>query len=205
MSPTERVLVVPTEVFHAQGRFQGFCPEAQRYVAELLKPEHVSFRPRSEVEEDPSFKQLIPYVLFRHEDSLFQYTRGSGQGEKRLHRKRSVGIGGHISAEDAEGSDDPYRVGMQRELTEEVHLDAPYAETRVGLINDDETPVGQVHLGVVHVFRVERPEVRAREDDVAEASFQPIADILSDLEGFETWSQIVAQALFGDAAKPDAS
>ena len=46
----------------------------------------------------------------------------------------------------------------------------------VGLINDDSTPVGSVHLGVVHVLELERPEVRPREDGLAEAEFVPIAD-----------------------------
>ena len=101
---TERVLVVPTELFHRLGYFQGFARDVDRYLGELFDPRHISYRPRSEVEEDPSFKQLIPYVIFRHRDAqgrqtVFQYTRGTGQGEGRLHSKRSVGIGGHISAD----------------------------------------------------------------------------------------------------------
>ena len=97
---TERVLVVPTELFHGLGHFQGFSPEVDRYLGELLKPSNTSYRPRDEVENDPGFKQLIPYVIFCHRDAegrqqVFQYTRGTGQGEGRLHRKHSVGIGGH--------------------------------------------------------------------------------------------------------------
>ena len=103
---TEHVLVVPTEVFHRLGHFQGFSGDTERYLRGLLDPAHTSYRPRSAMEHDPSFKQLIPYVIFRHRDAagqtlLFQYTRGKGQGESRLHAKRSIGIGGHISAEDA--------------------------------------------------------------------------------------------------------
>ena len=101
---TEHVLVVPTPVFHALGHFQGFCGDTDRYLKGLLDPAHTSYRPRAAMEQDPTFKQLIPYVIFRHRDqagrvSLFQYTRGKGQGEARLHAKRSIGIGGHISAE----------------------------------------------------------------------------------------------------------
>ena len=94
---TEHVLVVPTEVFHRLGRFQGFSPDSQRYLAELLSPRHTSYRPRSEMESDASFKQLIPYVIFttRSADGdvlVFRYRRGTGQGESRLHsieRERS--------------------------------------------------------------------------------------------------------------------
>ena len=84
---------------------------------------------RGEMEVDPSFKQLIPYVIFCHRDgggklSVFRYTRGSGQGEQRLHRKHSVGIGGHISSDDA-ASTTPYAEGMRRELQEEVLVNTP--------------------------------------------------------------------------------
>ena len=63
---TERVLVVPTQLFRELGYFQGFSSEADRYLAELLKPEHTRYLPRREMEEDPEFKQLIPYVIFQH-------------------------------------------------------------------------------------------------------------------------------------------
>jgi predicted NUDIX family phosphoesterase len=201
---TERVLVVPTEVFHRLGHFQGFCGDVDRYLGDLLSPEHVSYRPRHDVEKDPSFKQLIPYMIFRHRDEqgaerVFQYTRGTGMGEGRLHRKRSVGIGGHISTVDcgADGSGNPYQEGMRRELDEEVAVESPYNVRCVGLINDDQTEVGSVHLGVVHLFEIERPEVRPREEDIVESGFRPVAEILADLSGFETWSQICMEALFG--------
>jgi len=200
---TERVLVVPTAVFHRLGYFQGFSKDVARYLPELFSPKHVSYQPRSIVEQDPTQKQLIPYVIFRHCDgegreSVFQYTRGTGQGEGRLHRKRSVGIGGHIASTDAETglSGDPYQDGMRRELDEEVAIEAPYRAQCVGLINDDLTEVGRVHLGVVHLFDVERPAIEPREPDIIECVFRPVDEILEDLSGFETWSQICLEALF---------
>ena len=200
---TERVLVVPTELFRRLGYFQGFCGDVDRYLGELLQPEHVSYRPRSDVELDPGFKQLIPYVIFRHVDSvgvptLFQYTRGTGQGEGRLHSKRSVGIGGHISAVDAglNGDGNPYEEGMRRELDEEVAINTPYSARCVGMINDDETEVGKVHLGIVHLFDVERPNVLPREIDIVDGGFRPVEAILADMTEFETWSQICIKALF---------
>lgn len=210
---TECVLVVPTALFHRLGHFQGFATEIDRYLPELFSPAHTSYRPRHEVEQDPSFKQLIPYVLFRYHDPqggtfVFQYTRGKGQGEGRLHSKRSVGIGGHISRDD-EGPSDAcssaagqhaagaaYAEGMRRELAEEVAIDCEYTEKCVGLINDDESEVGRVHLGVVHIFDVDSPAVAPRETDILEAGFRPIEDILANLDGFETWSQICLRALF---------
>ncbi len=156
------------------------------------------------MEEDLSFKQLIPYVIFRYRDDagrthVFQYTRGKGQGEGRLHSKKSVGIGGHISADDSPGEHaaSAYQEGMRRELSEEVGVDTPYEEHCVGLINDDQTEVGRVHLGVVHVFDVDRPAVRPMEADIIEAGFRPIEDIMADTSAFESWSQICLEALFG--------
>ena len=205
----ERVLVVPTSRFHALGHFQGFSDDMDRYLPALLEGGDLSYRPRGEMEQDPSFKQFIPYVLFRHTDAaglvrLFQYTRGGGQGEKRLHAKRSVGVGGHISLEDATdraSHHDVYREGMLRELAEEVLIETPYREQCVGLLNDDETPVGQVHLGVVHICDVETPAVSPREEDILDAGFRPVNEILEQIDGFETWSQIVVKALFGERAQ----
>jgi predicted NUDIX family phosphoesterase len=205
---TERVLVVPAELFHRLGYFQGFNTQVDRYLPDLFSPQHVSYRPRSQVEQDPGFKQLIPYVIFSYTDAenrlnVFQYTRGTGMGEGRLHSKRSVGIGGHISAIDADPSlnSSPYEEGMRRELEEEVEILTPYTAKCVGLINDDQTEVGRVHLGVVHLFTVEKPSVRPRESDLLESGFQPLAQILPDLSAFETWSQICIRALFGEVAK----
>jgi len=205
---TECVLVVPTELFHRLGHFQGFSSDVDRYLGELLNPRHTSYRPRQEVEQDPSFKQLIPYVIFRYQDSrgrvfVFQYTRGKGQGEGRLHSKKSVGIGGHISLDDcpstrsSQHASAAYQEGMRRELAEEVAIDTPYADRCVGLINDDLTEVGRVHLGVVHVLDVERPQVRPLETDIVDAGFRPVEDILADTSPLESWSQICMNALFG--------
>lgn len=204
---TEHVLVVPTEVFHRLGHFQGFSSDVGRYVDGLLRAEHFRFLPRPAAENDPSFKQLIPYVIFRYDDPargdcLFQYTRGRGQGEARLHAKRSIGVGGHIAREDAgdeaeiRAAGDLYDVAMRRELAEEVFVEAEFTARCVGLINDDQTDVGRVHLGIVHVFDLAAPAVRPREEDVCAAGFEPVDALLADIDRFETWSQYCLQALF---------
>jgi predicted NUDIX family phosphoesterase len=200
----EKILVVPTSLFRQLGYFQGFSRDVERYWPRLVVGDHVEYRPRGEMEEDPTFKQLIPYVLFRWTSPtgvvhLFEYQRGSGQGERRLHAKRSVGIGGHISSIDSHIGhlEDVYREGMRRELWEEVSIDTEYDETVAGLINDDDTPVGRVHLGMVHLCEVREPHVQPREADILHARFTPVAEILTRLEQFESWSQIAVRALFG--------
>jgi predicted NUDIX family phosphoesterase len=169
----------------------------------LLLSEQVSYRPRDEMEQDPSFKQLIPYVIFQHIDAdgekhVFQYIRGLGQGESRLHAKLSIGIGGHISSDDAsQNQADSYDEGMQRELAEEVIIDTAYDEECVGLINDDETEVGKVHLGVVHIYTVAEPRVQPNEGEIVDAGFRPVAALRQEIDRMETWSSICFEALFG--------
>jgi predicted NUDIX family phosphoesterase len=187
----EQVLVVPTALFHELGQFQGFRAEGvDRYLKTLLDPAYTSYRPRVEVEEDPGFKQLIPYCVLRFGDEIFHYTRGKVGGDGRLRSKRSIGIGGHISSEDSERSADVYREGMRRELEEEVHIDTRWTERCVGLINDDETEVGRVHLGVVHIFDLEAPQVRPREQSIMESGFAKPSELARELDQFETWTQI---------------
>jgi predicted NUDIX family phosphoesterase len=189
----EQVLVVPTPLFHEAGLFQGLSPRVEHYLPRLLDPRHLSYRPRPEVEIDPTFKQIIPYVVLKHGNEVFHYLRGQGAGEKRLRALRSIGVGGHINPGD--GGADPYRQGLLREIEEEIYLGSAYKESCLGLINDDSTPVGLVHLGIVHVFELETPNVRRREKDLTEAGFAPIADLCKRKEEFETWSQFVLDAL----------
>jgi predicted NUDIX family phosphoesterase len=187
---TEHVLVVPTSALRAAGLFHGFSDRVAHYLAALLKPEHLRYLPRDEAENDPEFKQLIPYVVLRHDGRVFHYQRAGG-GEARLRAKRSVGIGGHIAAADGAAGEDAYRAGMWRELAEEVELPAVERERCVGLINDDATPVGQVHLGVVHVLDLASPAVRCREAGMVGGGFAEVGELRRDREAFETWSRFL--------------
>jgi predicted NUDIX family phosphoesterase len=198
----EHVLVVPTQIFHSLGYFQGFCADVGRYRDVLLDAKNVQFRPRNKVEIDPGFKQLIPYMIFCHTDSsgnvrIFQYVRGKGMGESRLHQKRSIGIGGHIAAEDmGQPSGDVYREGMLRELHEEVILQTTFTEQCVGLINDDSTEVGRVHLGIIHRLDVVEPRVVSNESDLIESGFMPLDELRKHRDQMESWSSISLDAIF---------
>ena len=192
----ERVLVFPGDLFDRLGRFQGLSTDVDRYLPVITADANTCYRPRGVTETDPSFKQIIPYVIFRHGDEVFRYVRGHGQGETRLHAKMSIGIGGHIAAHDAATAAGAYQEGLRRELDEEVVIETEYTATCVGLINDDSNPVGSVHFGVVYIFDVTRPAVRSREQDILEATFVPIAKLSDDLDQYETWSQICIRHLF---------
>lgn len=193
----ERVLVVPTAVFHEAGVFQGFSPRVEHYLPRLLDPQYLSYRPRAAVETDPSFKQIVPYVVLRCGEQVFHYTRGQRATETRLRALRSIGVGGHINAGDGTLFDTPYREAMLREVAEEVYLETEYTERCLGLLNDDSNPVGQVHLGVVHVFELAEPKARRREQALTRSGFAPLAELRGQRDEFETWSQFVLEVLPG--------
>lgn len=196
MTPSEeQVLVIPTQILQDAGLFQGVSRAVEHYQARLLDPTCFSFLPRSLAEDDPSFKQLIPYVVLRWRDQVFHYRRGQGAGEKRLRALRSIGIGGHINPSDHATGEHPYRQGMRREVEEEVVIESPYQESCLGFINDDSLPVGRVHLGIVHVFELEVPRARRREVELMDTGFAPIEELLRGKETFETWSQFVLAEL----------
>ena len=197
---TERVMVVPARLLDELGRFQGFSRDVSRYLGVLLDARNISFRARSEMEDDPSFKQIIPYCILRSRGTVFRYTRGKKMGEKRLHALESIGVGGHISLSDDRpligGADATYEAAMHRELGEEVVIESRYGEVCVGLINDDSTPVGQVHLGVVHLFDLDEPQVRRRESALTQAGFVGIDELRAGRDRLETWSQFCMDELF---------
>jgi predicted NUDIX family phosphoesterase len=157
----------------------------------LLEPKNLSYRPRVETETDPTFKQIIPYVVLKWHGQVFHYTRGKRATETRLQSLRSIGVGGHIRADDSNLFDSPYREAMFRELAEEVQVETSYQERCVGLINDDSTPVGQVHLGIVHVFDLADPKVQRRESALIKAGFAPLEELRAQREEFETWSRFL--------------
>ena len=129
MTSQEKVLVVPRSLFDSLGAFQGLNSEVERYLPIFLDPANHSFVPRSEAEEDPSLKQLIPYIVVTCGDRVLQYRRGSGSGETRLLKKRSLGIGGHINDQDGLGKDfdaAAYERALLRELEEELNLPASF-------------------------------------------------------------------------------
>jgi len=194
---TEQVLVVPTEEFHNLGYFQGFSNDAEKYLPLVDKHPKTSYKSRPEMENDPTFKQLIPYCLFKCGDKFLTYKRGTGQGESRLHAKRSLGIGGHISTEDQSGEEPDFIRGMTREIAEEVNFDSEMINNTklIGFINDDSNDVGKVHLGVIHLFDIATTNVQSNEEDMLDIEFVDKQFLLDHIDEYESWSQIAIKEL----------
>lgn len=191
----ESVLCIPAERLAIAGLGTGFVSDDATIAAILLDPDHFAFVPRGDAERNPAFKQLIPYVVLRAGSRIFHYRRSAAGRESRLHSLRSIGVGGHISAEDATGGD-PYRSGMLRELDEEVDLGGSIiAERRLGFVYDPRTAVGAVHLGVVHIVDLDAAAASPREAAIIDSGFAEPAELLADRDGFETWSQFALDAM----------
>jgi len=105
-------------------------------------------------------------------------------------------VGGHVSTLDLNGEGSAYTEGMKREIQEEVFLQAAWTERCVGLINDDESDVGKVHLGIVHIFDLDSTKVTPREKSMINAGFAQPEELVRRLDEFETWSQICLKFLF---------
>jgi predicted NUDIX family phosphoesterase len=153
------------------------------------------FVERRHAETDASMKQVIPYCVVARGAEVFLTRRSEKGGDARLFGKRSIGVGGHINPVDGA---DVLGLGLAREIAEELDIDGAWDARPAGLINDDSTDVGSVHVGLVHVVRVEG-DVRVRETETLSGGFVPaeeLARLCRDERGtFETWSALLVDRL----------
>ena len=154
-----------------------------------------TFRQRSELEEDASFKQLITYATISNNQSYCLFKRTTGQTEKRLHNKFTLGVGGHMNPGNSLEQDENYVLNeLKRELSEEVRLlDGCLIENIefIGFINDDTIPVGRVHIGLLYNISLSNKDVVINETDRMTSDWIDKTDLAGFYEGMETWSRIV--------------
>ncbi|HYN64811.1 MAG TPA: hypothetical protein VES36_09440, partial [Candidatus Limnocylindrales bacterium] len=193
----EQVLVLPRDRVPAGCDFTGLRPADDGALLRLRHAlrEHGRYLDRPLAEESPDWKQLIPYVVVRDGDKVFLMERTDAGGDARLHRKASIGVGGHLNPVD-EG-DDPLMVGLRREWAEELNAAWEPEFRLVGLLNDDSNPVGSVHLGVVFTVEAAGRSVQVRELDKLSGRMVAPAEAAEAWARLETWSQLVAAALLG--------
>ena len=200
----ESVFAFPTDEFwklmtyKKKGLIKGNSEVLKRIVQNGL------FLRRSELEEDPSFKQIIPYALIsnkepersgvRQSQSFYLFKRTSKQTEKRLHNKFSLGVGGHMNPNNSMESKEQYLIDeLKRELYEEVKLlnDCLIEDIEfIGFINDDTISVGSVHIGLLYNIHVSNKEVYINETDKMTAEWIDKSDLAEFYNRMETWSKI---------------
>jgi predicted NUDIX family phosphoesterase len=186
----EEVMVVETArlVPLFRGRAFDLIRDDAGAILDVIKAHHF-FVARADAEVEPKWRQVIPYVVVRHGDDVFTLRRLRKQTEARLHDKVSIGIGGHINP----GHD--VLAGLQKELDEEVSVGDPYELEFAGILNDESTEVGRVHLGAVYVLRASSANVHVRETEKMTGSFLPRRELAAMHDAMETWSQVVYDAL----------
>jgi len=187
----EMVMVVPTCELRPYLGQQGLNRGLDDALLQLIENRHL-FLPRADVEEDPSYRQLIPYVTLCRPGEVFVMQRLKRGMEKRLHGLLSLGAGGHIDLADENGGDVLLR-GLRRELHEELRIERPGALTPVGIIHDNSNAVGRVHLGLF--FTLSAEDAAVRETEKLEGSWVARSRLPALEDRMENWSRIVLPAL----------
>ncbi|MAF66508.1 MAG: hypothetical protein CMJ84_12730 [Planctomycetes bacterium] len=197
----EFVHVVPRERLFPECYPQGFTPFGSGFsYADFAARvcEHGFFIERRYAEREPSLKQVIPYSLVaRGGDVLLLHRLGTG-GEKRLHDKLSIGVGGHIDPIDAaDGAERVLYAATRREIEEELHLEGPWAAQPLGILNDDANAVGAVHVGLVQLVGAQG-SVEIRETDQLEGRLVDVRELqrlAAEDANFETWSSLLVDRI----------
>ena len=189
----EQILVVPRGDLFWNGAFRGVSADGlEEYLARIRRSS--IFRRRGDVEDDPSLKQIIPYLVVRSGDRYMLIRRTRAGNEQRLHDLYAIGVGGHIAKEDVDGADDVITAGLRRELEEELTIDGEWSARPVGVLNDDANAVGQVHFGLVHLVEVLSGRVAIKETERLTGRLAPAHEIRAVYAQMETWSQLVLDA-----------
>ena len=200
----ELVFAFPTDEFWKLMTYKkkGLIKENGEVLKRIVQ--NGLFLRRSELEEDSSFKQIIPYAIIsnkepkrsgvRQSQSFYLFKRTSKQTEKRLHNKFSLGVGGHMNPNDSMESKEQFLIDeLKREIYEEVKLlngclieDIEF----IGFINDDTISVGSVHIGLLYNIHVSNKEVYINETDKITADWIDKSNLAEFYEGMETWTKI---------------
>ena len=117
MSEGELVLVVPRASLMPEPGWHGVTDAGLDAFESIVARDGV-FRDRAAMEQDPSFKQVIPYLVLRDGPRYFLMRRTRAGGDARLHDRWSIGVGGHLNPGDGDLAG-----GLRREWQEEIEAD----------------------------------------------------------------------------------
>jgi predicted NUDIX family phosphoesterase len=185
----ERVLVVPRAALMDDPGWHGVTTDGlARFEAIVARAGE--FRDRGTMERDRTWKQVIPYLVLRDGARYFLMRRTRAGGDERLHERWSIGVGGHLNPGDADLAG-----GLQREWAEEIEAGFVPEFELVGLLNDDTTDVGSVHVGAVYVADARGRRVMIRETEKLEGSFAEPEAVAAVRDRLETWSELAFRHL----------
>lgn len=192
----EQILVIKSETIfkdlpaQAGGKWQGLKTDNLDYYIDLIK-KNCEFKRRGDMENDPSWQQIIPYIVFNFKNQYFLYRYLKQAGEQRLKNDYIIGVGGHINKDDVRQGEDILDAGRDREWNEEVEYKGKLNKKLVGILNDDRRPVEAVHLGLVYLFEGESPDIKVKETDKMVGEMFDLKELGEKVVGTEGWAPII--------------
>jgi predicted NUDIX family phosphoesterase len=186
---TEQVLVIPRTAIMDDPGWVGVRAERIEEFPGIVDRDG-AFVDRASAERDRTLKQVIPYLVLSDGPRLFLMQRTRAGGDRRLHDRWSIGVGGHINP-----GDGGLAGGLRREWAEEIEADFVPDFRLVGLLNDDRNDVGSVHIGAVYVADAGGRAVAVRETDKLSGAFASRPAVVAVADRLETWSALVLDFL----------
>ena len=184
---TERILVVKRSDLFQESAWTGMkSVDFEKYL-KLIQEKRV-FIPRNEAETDFNYKQIIPYLVFQHNDKYFLMQRKAGSSEQRLANKYSLGIGGHLREEDMDGA--TLFDWARREFDEEINYTGSLEITPLGILNDDSNDVGKVHVGFVFLLKGDSANISIK-SELESGQLATLDECKERYDAMETWTQLV--------------
>lgn len=189
--PVESILVVKRSLLFTQDAWHGMnTTNLDQFIKVITK--HKEFLPRPEMEQDPKYKQIIPYLIFCHSEKYFLMQRKTTASEQRLQGKLSLGIGGHMRQEDMISNS--LFDWAKREFDEEINYNGSCKITPLGMVNDDTDDVGKVHLGLVLLLTGDSDKISVK-SELKSGTLVPLDECVKQYDCLESWSQIVVNHL----------
>jgi predicted NUDIX family phosphoesterase len=186
-----KILCIKSENLFKPGKWNGLQTEDLDKYMKVLREES-EFRVRRELEEDTNYKQIIAQVILRHKDKYFLHKQVN-MSESRLNSLCPLPIGGHIEEIDNIDGKDIFEVALERELHEEVELNAKIVDREyLGLIYlEDDNPVNNVHVGLVSVFDLDSMDAHIKEEGLEEIGFVSLDYLKTNRETLTFWSRVI--------------
>jgi predicted NUDIX family phosphoesterase len=192
----ETILCIKTQLLTEQFQQKGFIPAECVNLNSFILPEHLWFIPRPIAERCEDFRQIIPYVILRHNNLTGIYQRSPKGNEKRLHGFHSIGFGGHVRLSDVILKNNELDVhetlnkSVYRELSEEVKHSPIEKREIIGMIFDDSDSVGRVHIGLVEIWTLSGAMIESSEYAIDGCKWVPDNELKLYTESMETWSRL---------------
>lgn len=197
----DMILAVSNEGLPAQTRRTGFLPASKPEAFAWLHRAGLWIGPRDALEEMPAYRQIIPYVALRVGDRYVKYMRMPAGGERRLHRRVSIGLGGHVDLPDVvvRGASIDLEAtlsrSIEREVREELNGVACTSKMWIGVLVDNESDVGRVHMGIVAVWTLKEAPTGSSEEAIGTITLATIDELRAEQERLETWSALLVERL----------